>query len=218
MDGEGFSENGLCRAARGGRSMRIIRSGDQVRELRAGARIGRGAALLPALAALSSLAGFAAPSPLVSFNHDIRPILAENCFTCHGTDHNKRMAGLRLDMREVAIARGAIVPGKPERSPLIARVFAAEESRRMPPVFSHKRLTAAQKELLRRWIAQGAKYEPHWAFAPLPARVAVPWVKNGGTRGAGRWCRNEIDRFVLARLEREGLRPSPEAGKADWLR
>jgi hypothetical protein len=172
---------------------------------------------LLALVGPFSLAALAPPPRLersarVPFNREIRPILAENCFTCHGPDHNKRMAGLRLDVREEAVARGAFVPGKPERSKLIARVFAAEESRLMPPVFSHKRLTTAQKNLLRRWIEQGAVYEPHWAYVRLPARVAAPAVKNAA------WCRSPIDRFVLARLEREGLAPSPDAGKTDWLR
>ena len=196
--------------------MRIFPSEDRVCGLRAGPRIGRGAPLLPALLLLSSLAGFAAPrqpakAPPLSFNRDIRPILADNCFSCHGPDRSQRMAELRLDMREVAIGRGAIVPGNPEKSKLVARIFA-DERRRMPPVYSHKHLTAAQKELLRRWIAQGAKYEPHWAFVPLPAHVPVPPVTGQA------WCRNEIDRFVLARLEREGLRPSPEADRTTWLR
>jgi Protein of unknown function (DUF1553)/Protein of unknown function (DUF1549)/Concanavalin A-like lectin/glucanases superfamily/Planctomycete cytochrome C len=172
---------------------------------------------LLALVGPFSLAALAAPPRLeraarVPFNREIRPILAENCFTCHGPDHNKRMAGLRLDVREAAIARGAFLPGKPERSKLIDRVFAVEESRRMPPAFSHKRLTATQKNLLRRWIEQGAVYEPHWAYVRLPARVAVPPVKNAA------WCRGPIDRFVLARLEREGLPPSPDIGKTGWLR
>jgi hypothetical protein len=148
----------------------------------------------------------------IQFNRDIRPILSDNCFTCHGTDHNKRMAGLRLDVREAAIGRGAIVPGSPARSKLVDRVCAADESRRMPPVFSHKKLTAEQKSLLKRWVEQGAVYEPHWAFVPLPAKVALPRVTDGS------WCRGEIDRFVLARLEREGLSPSPEARKVEWLR
>jgi hypothetical protein len=172
---------------------------------------------LLALVGPFSLAAMAAPPRLerparVPFNREIRPILAENCFTCHGPDHNKRMAGLRLDVREEAVARGAFVPGKPERSKLIARVFATEESRLMPPVFSHKHLTTVQKNLLRRWIEQGAVYEPHWAYVRLPARVAVPAVKNAA------WCRSPIDRFVLARLEREGLAPSPDTGRTDWLR
>jgi hypothetical protein len=160
----------------------------------------------------AAAAGRAESAERVQFNRDIRPILADNCFTCHGPDSGKRMANLRLDAREVAVARRAIVPGSPQRSALIARVFAADEGRRMPPAFTHKRLSTAQKELLRRWIAQGAKYERHWAFVPLPARVAVPPVKDPA------WGRGPIDRFVLARLEQEKLAPSPEAARVDWLR
>ncbi len=166
--------------------------------------------LLPALA-VGAAARPTRPAR-VQFNRDIRPILTENCFVCHGQDRNKRMAGLRLDVREEAIARSAIVPGQPQKSKLIARVFARDDAQRMPPPYSHKALTEAQKDLLRRWIMQGAKYERHWAFVPLPAQVVVPRVKNPA------WCRNPIDRFILARLEREGLRPSPEAEKPIWLR
>ena len=107
------------------------------------------------------------------FETSVRPVLVSRCFPCHGPDHNTRMANLRLDARDEALARGVIVPGRPERSPLVARIFAKEPARVMPPVASHKRLTPAEKELLRRWIAQGAPYEPHWAFVPLPARVEV---------------------------------------------
>ncbi len=149
---------------------------------------------------------------LISYNRDIRPILSDNCFQCHGPDKNTRAAGLRLDIREEALARGVLSPGKPEKSRLIARVFAKQQALLMPPVASHRKLSPAQKELLRRWVAQGAKYEAHWSFVPLPARVPVPAVKNAG------WCRNEIDRFVLARLEKAGLKPSPEASRSDWLR
>src|SRR5207253_4946150 len=100
----------------------------------------------------------------LAYNRDVRPILSENCFACHGPDRNKRMASLRLDIRDEAVGHQAIVPGKPEKSKLVARVFAAEEGRLMPPVYSHKSLTAAQKETLRRWIAEGARYEAHWAY------------------------------------------------------
>jgi hypothetical protein len=181
---------------------------------RAAALVGFGALLLSAFGWPGRPAGAAPPigkAAPVGFNHDIRPILIENCLTCHGQDQGKRMAGLRLDRREEAISHGAIVPGKPEQSQLIARIFATD-SRIMPPVASHKRLTPAQRSLLRRWIAEGAKYERHWAFVAPPAHVAVPAVKNSA------WCRGPIDRFVLARLEREGLRPSPEADRVTWLR
>ena len=165
--------------------------------------------LLPSVCLSAHQAAHPAP---IRFNRDIRPILTENCFLCHGPDHNKRMANLRLDRRDEAIARGIIVPGKPQQSRLIARIFAPSDSFRMPPVMSHKRLTAAQKDMLRRWIAQGAKYEAHWSFVPLPAHIDVPPVRNAA------WCRSPIDRFVLARLEQQGLQPSPEASKVVWLR
>ena len=148
----------------------------------------------------------------LGYNRDIRPILTENCFTCHGPDANKRAAGLRLDRREDALGKGVIVPGKPDKSRLLDRVFARGGASVMPPVSSHKQLTAAQKQLLRQWVAEGAKYEAHWSLVPLPKQVGVPVVKNAA------WCRSPIDRFVLARLEREGVRPSKEASRADWLR
>lgn len=148
----------------------------------------------------------------VSFNQDIRPILSENCFSCHGPDHNKRMAGLRLDRESASLRHGVLVAGKPEKSALIARIFTGEAGRIMPPPFSHKHLSPAQKALLLRWVREGARYEPHWAFVPLPPSVLVPTTHNRS------WPRNAIDHFVLARLEREGIRPSPDASKAIWLR
>jgi len=168
-------------------------------------------------AALAGLAVAAAATPLarppaVRFNRDVRPILSDNCFQCHGPDSAARAAGLRLDLRAEALARRAIVPGKPEQSRLAARVFEKNAARAMPPPGAHKQLSTAQKETLRRWIAQGAPYEAHWALTPLPARVPVPVVKDRA------WPRGDLDRFVLARLEAEGLRPSPPAAPADWLR
>jgi mono/diheme cytochrome c family protein len=148
----------------------------------------------------------------VTFNRDIRPILSDNCFACHGPDQNRRMAGLRLDVRSEAVRRGAIVPGKPDQSSLIARVMAKQPQVRMPPPSTHRELTPAQRSLLRQWIAEGAQYEKHWSFVPVPKRVALPNVKNGA------WVRSPIDRFVLARLERERIPPSPPASRTDWLR
>ena len=106
----------------------------------------------------------------------------------------------------------AIVPGKPEQSLVCRRIFSTDADEMMPPPDSNLKLSAAEKEKIRRWIAQGAKYQPHWAFIPPPDKVAVPDVKNR------KWARNEIDRFILARLEQEGIKPSPEADKARWLR
>jgi hypothetical protein len=169
------------------------------------------AALLLSLACLAASPPTPKPAPL-RFNRDIRPILTTNCFVCHGQDHTKRMAGLRLDIREQAIAKGVIVPGKPEKSPLVARIFATSDAVRMPPVASHKHLTEAEKQLLKRWIAEGAKYERPWALVPLPVQVKVPAVRDRA------WPRGPLDRFVLARLEQEKLRPSPEADRVTWLR
>ena len=149
---------------------------------------------------------------LVRFNRDIRPIFAENCFTCHGPDHNKRMAGLRLDLGAEAMARGVLLPGRPKKSKLITRIFAKVGNGIMPPESTHKHLSAAQKNLLVRWVQQGAKFERHWSLVPLPAHVAVPKVKDAA------WCRNEIDHFVRAKLEFEHVLPSAEASRADLIR
>ncbi len=146
----------------------------------------------------------------VEFNRDVRPILSENCFYCHGQDPNHRKAELRLDVRESALKEQAIVPGKPEASKLVARINS-DGKKRMPPPDSHRNLSAEQKELLTRWIAQGAAYQQHWAFV-APVRPKEPKVKHTG------WPRNPIDQFVVARLEKEGLSPSPEADKPTLLR
>jgi hypothetical protein len=152
----------------------------------------------------------------VQFNRDIRPLLSDRCFYCHGPDEKNRKAGLRLDTFEGATKdRGgsrAIVPGKPDESELLRRVLAQDASEVMPPPRAKKpAVTPREAELLRRWIAQGAKYEGHWAFQPL-AQGAPPAVKNE------RWARNEIDRFILARLERAGIAPSPEADPRTLIR
>ncbi|VTT97524.1 hypothetical protein : Uncharacterized protein OS=Singulisphaera acidiphila (strain ATCC BAA-1392 / DSM 18658 / VKM B-2454 / MOB10) GN=Sinac_0947 PE=4 SV=1: PSCyt1: PSCyt2: Laminin_G_3: PSD1 [Gemmataceae bacterium] len=167
----------------------------------------------PAVAAEPSAA--AAPNPVpqgkLEYNRDIRPILAENCFACHGADSASRKAGLRLDQREAAIEAKAIEPGKPEKSSVIERVFSAEPKELMPPPKSHKKLTAAQKETLKRWIAEGAEYQPHWSFLS-PTRPKVPAVQDKA------WVRNPIDAFVLAKLEAAGLKPAPEADRRTLAR
>lgn len=144
----------------------------------------------------------------IHYNRDIRPILSDNCFACHGPDSASRKAGLRLDRFEDAVAsrKGdrAIVPGKPEESSLVTRIVTTDEDDIMPPPKSHKKLTGAQIDLLKRWVAQGAPYELHWSFIP-PERPPVPRVQNT------KWVRNSIDQFVLARLEQEKLEPAPEA-------
>lgn len=147
----------------------------------------------------------------VAFNRDIRPILSDNCFACHGPDKNKRMANLRLDLREDAVARGAIVPGKPGQSKLIARVLATGAGM-MPPAEFHKTLTPAQKSTLKRWVAEGAKYEGHWAYMPVQ-RPAVP--KLSDSRYA---VRNPIDALVRSRLKTKGLLPSSEADRRTLIR
>ena len=152
----------------------------------------------------------------VDFARQIRPILADNCFTCHGPDEAARKANLRLDVREAAIKPAksgaiAIVAGDAAKSELHKRITATDADDLMPPTKTGKKLSAAQVELLKRWIGEGAKYEAHWAFVP-PKRPALPVVKDG------RWARNGIDAFVLGRLESEGMNPSPEADRATWLR
>jgi hypothetical protein len=157
------------------------------------------------------------PAPKkIDFARDIRPILANHCWSCHGPDEKTREAELRLDERAAAIAalkngHVAIVPGAPAKSAVIARIDAKKESQRMPPAHSKKPLVEAQKELLKRWIAEGAEYSQHWAFI-APKRPLVPAVKNRA------WVRNPIDAFILARLEQEGLSPAPEAPRETLLR
>ena len=156
-----------------------------------------------------------AAGPLVDFNRDVRPILSDNCFTCHGPDDRHRMANLRLDTGEGLFAdRGSyriVAPGDPAKSRLLARIGAATPAGRMPPPQAATTLTEAQISTVRQWIEQGAKWERHWAFV-APQRPAMPAVRDE------KWVRNPIDRLVLARLEREGLKPSPEAARATLLR
>jgi hypothetical protein len=152
----------------------------------------------------------------ISYDRDIRPILADNCFACHGFDTQQRKAKLRLDTREGALAElrsggQAVVPGKPDESALVERITSDIPSRQMPPKKSGKILTQVQIDLLQRWIAEGATYTVHWAFVP-PIRPALPKVKNNA------WPKNAIDSFILARLEREGLQPSPEVDRTTLLR
>lgn len=146
----------------------------------------------------------AAPAS-IRFNRDVRPILSEQCFACHGPDRNARQAGLRLDVREEAIRRGAIVPGDPERSKLLQRINAAKPAMRMPPAWSNKTLTPQQKEILARWIEQGAEYEPHWAYIP-PQRPQAP----SGPAA--------IDYLIEKKLAEKGLRPVEEADRATLIR
>ncbi len=152
----------------------------------------------------------------LSYNHDIRPILSENCFGCHGPDEHDRKAELRLDAPQpdeppTDSGVAAIVQGKPGTSEVIVRIFSDDPDVIMPPPDTHKTLSLSQKEKLKQWIAEGAAYEPHWAYVP-PVRPAMPSVKNTS------WPRNAIDSFVLARFEKEGIAPSPEADRATLIR
>lgn len=152
----------------------------------------------------------------VKFNRDVRPILSDNCFACHGPDAKQRKAKLRLDEREDALKPSesgdvAIVPGKPEQSALVTRIETTDRDETMPPLKSHKQLTAAQKEMLNRWIVEGARYEAHWAYTQ-PNRPALPSVRNTS------WPRNPIDYFILERLEQQGLAPAPPASPSALVR
>jgi mono/diheme cytochrome c family protein len=158
---------------------------------------------------------FAGPEE-IDFARQIRPILSENCFRCHGPDIQERKAKLRLDTRQGAFRKlrsggYAIVAGNPARSELLARITAEDPSERMPPAKANKHLTPQQIDLIRRWISQGAKWSEHWAFVP-PHRPALPTVTRID------WPRNALDYFILARLEKEGLRPSPEADRTTLIR
>ncbi|MDB5345191.1 MAG: Protein of unknown function (DUF1553)/Protein of unknown function (DUF1549)/Planctomycete [Schlesneria sp.] len=160
----------------------------------------------------------AAPAKPVSFDRDIRPILSDNCFVCHGPDEADRQAGLRLDLRAEAVkpaesGKVAIVPGKPDASELMRRVISTDDSDRMPPLKGkHKPLTAVQTELLKRWIASGAEYTSHWAFS-APVLPAAPKIDASKFR-----ITNDIDRFVAAKLMDNKLSQSPEADRITLLR
>ena len=157
------------------------------------------------------LAGISASAAPLSYNQDIRQILVENCFGCHGADSAGRKADLRLDDRDAAVESGAIVPGDPDSSVALDRIFSDDPEEVMPPPSIKKVLTPEQKELLKRWIAEGAEYEPHWSFIS-PKRPEAPAAKQES------WVKNPIDRFILARLEAEGLSPAAEADRRTLAR
>ncbi|NBT13629.1 MAG: DUF1549 domain-containing protein, partial [Planctomycetia bacterium] len=154
-----------------------------------------------------------------SFTRDIKGILSNRCVRCHGPDPEGRAGGgddgLRLDTFAGATAdlggHTAIIPGKPDESELVARITSTDPDIVMPPPEAGDRLPEKQVELLKRWIAAGATYEPHWAYVP-PKRPPVPAVRQAA------WPKNDIDRFILARLESEGLTPQPEADRATLAR
>jgi hypothetical protein len=175
---------------------------------------------LTAVVVTAAVAGIAKGGPpsdgKIDFDREIRPILSENCFACHGPDDKARKAKLRLDTRSGAFAelRGggrALVPGKPAESELFRRVTAAEVEERMPPLKSGKKLTAGQIDRLRLWIEQGANWSEHWAFV-TPVRPALPNLE----RADG--MRNGIDYFIRSKLQAVGLKPSPEADRVTLIR
>lgn len=153
---------------------------------------------------------------LVDFNREVRPILSDTCFKCHGPDSAERKAGLSLHKPEGAVAilesgSAAIVPGKPDESELIARITSTDPDIVMPPPESGHKLTPQQKDVLTRWIQQGGEYKGHWAFI-RPERLPLPAVSNEA------WATNAIDRFIMAKLDDAGLKPSPEADRATLIR
>lgn len=154
----------------------------------------------------------------VDYNFHIRPILSDKCFTCHGPDANKREAGLRLDIGDSAFkalketpGAFAFIPGKPHESEVYRRLVTEDTSLRMPPPNSNLQLTQYEIKLIEKWIKQGAKYKPHWAFVP-PKAAKPPKVEDE------EWPRNDIDRFVLEAMERNGLEPNPEADRERLLK
>ena len=176
---------------------------------------------VPTLLAVFGLVAAGFPSPAagaepVQFNRDIRPILSNHCFNCHGPDAGTREADLRLDTRAGLLgdgkeAAGVIVPGQIEESPLWQRISSSDPFEQMPPPEYGKPLTAQQKDLIRQWIEQGAAWQGHWAFVP-PTRPAVPQVQHD------QWPANAVDSFLLARMEAAGVSPSPPADRATLLR
>lgn len=156
--------------------------------------------------------GAASVPEVISFNHHVRPILSENCFFCHGPDEKTQEANLRLDNAEGATADlggyAAIVPGDPEKSEVWIRILSDDPDEVMPPLDSHRELSAADREILRRWIEEGAEYQKHWAFIS-PTRPEVPKVES---------AKSPIDAFILSRLEHEGLQPNPMADARTILR
>jgi len=171
--------------------------------------------VLPILALLAAGTPGLVAAADISFNRDIRPILSEHCLACHGFDAKQRKGDLRLDTAEGAFAEHdgttAIQPGDLGGSELWSRISSENPEEQMPPPSTKKKLTGEQKELIRQWIEQGAVYQKHWAFE-VPVKSAEPTTKQPN------WARNAIDRFILARLERDGLSPRPEANRQTLIR
>ena len=172
-----------------------------------------GSILTCAVALLTATTALAAPPGPVEFNRDVRPILSDKCFACHGLDAKKRKADLRLDLADSVMAdrKGvrAVVPGEIGKSALWARINSADADEVMPPPETHKTVSPGEKETLKRWIEQGAKFQQHWSFEPI-RKVEPPATTTT--------IRNPIDAFLFARLEREGLKPAKEADRPTLIR
>lgn len=149
----------------------------------------------------------------IEFNRDIRPILSEYCFACHGPDKNSRQADLRLDDREVAVSSGAIVDGDPAASTIIERILTEDPDQMMPPPKTGKKISPEQLELLKRWIQSGAIYQPHWAFVPIRRDLQPPTMPQREP-----WGRNPIDAFSYQAMLEHGMLPAPETSALRWLR
>ncbi len=160
--------------------------------------------LVLAVSLVCPAALIAQPPKTIEFNRDIRPILSDHCYTCHGPAKSTRKENLRVDTKEGAMT--VIAPGKTKESLLYQRITSIDVSERMPPAKTGKKLSDQQIDLIRRWIEQGAPWQEHWAFL-APQRPETPTVKNAA------WVRNPIDAFILARLEKEGLTPIAAAQK-----
>ena len=173
--------------------------------------------LLTIVSSLAIAPAVPADPPTIDFNRNIRPILSDKCFTCHGPDAATRKTKMRLDIESAAKielrgGRHSIVPGDPDASEIYRRISSDNKAVRMPPAYlGREKLTAREIALIRDWIAQGAKWEPLWSFIP-PKRPPMPAVKDSA------WVANPIDAFILRRLEREGLHPSPEADRRTLIR
>lgn len=169
------------------------------------------AIFLAAVFRFLTLADSVSADETIGFNPEIRSILTKNCLACHGRDESARKADLRLDRRDAAISSNAIVPGKPTESELIQRIESDDPESVMPPPDSGHQLSMSEIETLRSWIQQGATYQQHWAFTP-PTKAPFPKTKLAD------WAIAPLDHFVLGKLESQGLKPSPTADRAEWLR
>ena len=165
----------------------------------------------------------------IEFNRDIRPILSDACFACHGPDKHSRQADLRLDDRDNAISLGAITPGNLDASSILDRIVSDDPDLVMPPPKTGKSISPEQREKLKQWILQGAQYQPHWAFVPVNQQIIapnlsresiakIPQLKNDPDAIFTDWNKSSIDRFVLEKMIAQGLAPAPQADPLTWLR